>query len=124
MELSKVAKPQLITSHQSQFCRERRGMMTRNTGLQYNLRWVGGAGGNAHYIFISCGRVTLQENVCPSIHQSVRRSVVIEMKWKNERYRYFFDDFYVRGWGMIGYPCPLVRNDIVTPRHLLTDVST
>ena len=43
-------------------------------------------------------------------------------KWKNERCGYFLCMFvYGVGFGLwmgVGCPCPPVRNDIVTPRHL------
>ena len=50
-------------------------------------------------------------------------------KWKNEHFGYFLCMFVCGGGvgrGMdgagvqmgVGYPCPPVRNDIVTPRHL------
>ena len=46
-------------------------------------------------------------------------------KWENERFRYFLCMFVCgRGvgvWMGVGCPCPPVRNDIVTPRHLFRD---
>ena len=67
----------------------------------------------------------LYKRLCPSIHLLVRllvRNDQVE-KWKNERYRYFLCKFKcgvgVGVWMGVGYPCPLIRNDIVNPHHLL-----
>merc|ERR1712025_1482721 len=68
----------------------------------------------------------LYERLCPSVRPlgrwSVRHGNRVE-KWENERFRYFFCMFECLGWVEVwigvGCPCPPVRNDIVTPRHLL-----
>ena len=61
--------------------------------------------------------------VRPSVRRSVRNSRV--EKWKNECFRCFFG--YVCWWGAghgewmgVGCPCPPIRNNIVTPRHLFS----
>ena len=74
----------------------------------------------------------LYKRLCPSARPSVRPSVRhgdrVE-KWDNERSGYFLCMFVCGGgvgWGVdgvgvwmgVGCPCPLVRKDIVTPRHL------
>ena len=74
----------------------------------------------------------LYKRLCPSVSPSVGPSVGrgdrVE-KWKNERFGYFLCMFVCGGgvgWGVdgvgvrmgVGCPCPPVRNDIVTPRHL------
>ena len=61
------------------------------------------------------------KRLCPSVRWSVRSGDRVE-KWKNERFGYFLCMFvYGVGFGVwigVGCPCPPVRNDIVTPRHL------
>ena len=66
----------------------------------------------------------LYKRLCSSVSSSVRRSVRghrVE-KWKNKRYRDFL--WLSECWGWVGVwmgvgcPCPPVRNNIVTPRHL------
>ena len=55
--------------------------------------------------------------LCPSVCRGDRVK-----KWKNECFGYFSCMFvYGVGFGVwmgVGCPCPPVRNDIVTPRHL------
>ena len=67
-------------------------------------------------------RIYVRTSVRPSVRPSVRRSVEV-IEWKNERFGYFLFMFvYGVGFGVwmgVGCPCPPVRNDIVTPCHLL-----
>ena len=80
----------------------------------------------------------LYKRLCPSVHPSVRPSVRWSVRhgdrveqWKNERFGYILCMF-VCGGGVDGVgvrmgvrcPCPPVRNDIVTPRHLFWFVSS
>ena len=70
----------------------------------------------------------LYKRLCPSVRPSVGPSVRWSVrndrveKWKNERFGCFLCMFVcgvgVRVWIWVGCPCPPVRNDIVTPRHL------
>ena len=73
-------------------------------------------------------RNSIRGFVRPLVRPSVRRGDRVE-KWKNERFGYFLCKFVCGGgvgWGVDGVgvrmgvecPCPPVRNDIVTPRHL------
>ena len=66
-------------------------------------------------------RPSIRLSLRPSVRPSVRGHRV-EM-WENERIWYFLCMFecweWVWVWMGVGCPCPPVRNDIVTPRHLL-----
>ena len=60
----------------------------------------------------------LYKKLCPSVRRSVSHGDQVD----NECFRYFFCMFESWTWGVwmrVGCPCPPVRNDIVTPRHLL-----
>jgi len=65
----------------------------------------------------------LYKRLCPSVRPSIGSGHRVE-KWGNERFRYFLCMFECWGWvGVwmgVGCPCPPVRNDIVTPRHLFS----
>ena len=65
----------------------------------------------------------LYRRLCPSVCPLVRRSIHRVEKWKNERFRFFLC-MIVCGVGIwvqmgVGCPCSPIRNNIVTPRHLL-----
>ena len=66
--------------------------------------------------------LSVRPSVGPSVRWSVRGDRV--EKWENERFRYFLYVFVCGAefgvWIGYGCPCPPVRNDIVTPRHLLS----
>ena len=75
----------------------------------------------------------LYKRLCPSVGPSVRRSVRLSVrpsarveKWEKERFRSFlcmcqcWKGRWVGRWVWmgVGCPCPTIRNNIVTPRHL------
>ena len=63
---------------------------------------------------LSCGHVTLRSFIHPSVGISVGPSICTSRKVGEMLLVYVS----VGGHG-VGCPCPLVYNDIVTPRHLL-----
>jgi len=70
----------------------------------------------------------LYKRLCPSVRWSVGPSVGNDRveKLKNKRFTYFLCVFVcvlgVGVWMGVGRPCPPVRSDIVTPRHLFLTV--
>ena len=72
----------------------------------------------------------LYKRLCPSVGPSVRRSVrpsVREHESKNGKTSVLDTSCVCLsvvcwGWVGVGGPCPPVRNDIVTPRHLFHNV--
>ena len=65
----------------------------------------------------------IYKRLCPLVRLSVGNDRV--KKWKNKLFGYFLCMFgcgreRIGVWMGVGRPCPPVRNDIVTPRHLLT----
>ena len=72
------------------------------------------------FFFFLVADTQLYKRLCPSVRRSVSPSIGNDRvkKWENER---FSSSAWVLGigvWMEVGRPCPTVRNDFVTPRHL------